>query len=154
MMTGIAATQMIARPALSPSSPAPSARRYTALGLDRGARPSKSGDRAANAHLRCSSDNVRRIGIVRIDSLTAQKRLVEAGFGLALLPESSIQEELQLGTIALIDVPTLGEREKHTGFDTADITALSHLYRGDRSMVRRNLWANLSDFRFPGVAGR
>jgi len=31
------------------------------------------------------------------------------------------------------------EREKHTGFDTADITALSHLYRGDRSTVRRNL---------------
>ncbi len=31
------------------------------------------------------------------------------------------------------------EREKHTGFDTADITAPSHLYRGDRSTVRRNL---------------
>jgi hypothetical protein len=28
---------------------------------------------------------------------------------------------------------------KHTGFDAADIAALSHLYRGDRSMVRRNL---------------
>jgi hypothetical protein len=49
---------------------------------------------------------------------------------------------------------------KHTGLDTADITGLSLLYRGDRSTVRRNLrervtsGANLSDFRFPGVAGR
>jgi hypothetical protein len=25
---------------------------------------------------------------------------------------------------------------KHTGFDAADITAPSHLYRGDRSTVR------------------
>ena len=40
---------MIARPALSPSSPAPAARSRAALGLDRLARPSKSGDRAANA---------------------------------------------------------------------------------------------------------
>jgi hypothetical protein len=33
---------------------APSARRYAALGLDRSARPSKPGDRAANALLlRC-----------------------------------------------------------------------------------------------------
>ena len=37
---------MIARSA--PSSPAPSARRDAALGLDRSARPSKPGDRAAN----------------------------------------------------------------------------------------------------------
>jgi DNA-binding transcriptional LysR family regulator len=45
--------------------------------------------------------------IVRIDSLTAQKRLVEAGFGVALLIESSVQEELRLGTLELIDVPAL-----------------------------------------------
>jgi DNA-binding transcriptional LysR family regulator len=45
--------------------------------------------------------------IVRIDSLTAQKRLVEAGFGIALLIESSVQEELRLGSLAIIDAPAL-----------------------------------------------
>ena len=42
-----------------------------------------------------------------IDSLTAQKRLIEAGIGIALLPESIIQEELRLGTLRTIDVPQL-----------------------------------------------
>jgi DNA-binding transcriptional LysR family regulator len=42
---------------------------------------------------------------VEIDSLTAEKRLVEAGFGLALLPESSIHEELRAGTLGVIDAP-------------------------------------------------
>lgn len=37
--------------------------------------------------------------IIPIDSLTAQKRMVEAGFGLALLPESSVDEELRSGTL-------------------------------------------------------
>jgi DNA-binding transcriptional LysR family regulator len=37
--------------------------------------------------------------IVPIDSLTAQKRMVEADFGLALLPESSVDEELRTGTL-------------------------------------------------------
>jgi DNA-binding transcriptional LysR family regulator len=45
--------------------------------------------------------------ILEIDSLTAQKRLVEAGFGIALLPESGIQEELRLGTLKVIDAPGL-----------------------------------------------
>jgi DNA-binding transcriptional LysR family regulator len=45
--------------------------------------------------------------ILEIDSLTAQKRLVEAGFGIALVPESSIQEELLLRTLNVIDVPAL-----------------------------------------------
>jgi len=42
-----------------------------------------------------------------VDSLTAQKRLVEAGFGLALLPESAIVEEVARGTLALIRVGDL-----------------------------------------------
>jgi len=37
--------------------------------------------------------------VIPIDSLTAQKRLVEAGFGLGLLPASSVEEELRLGTL-------------------------------------------------------
>lgn len=45
--------------------------------------------------------------IIPIDSLTAQKRMVEADFGLALLPESSVREELKAGTLCLLPVPTL-----------------------------------------------
>src|SRR6266568_6535774 len=52
--THIAATRMIARSAPSPSSPAPSARRYAALGLDRSARPSKGDTMPQMRAGRCS----------------------------------------------------------------------------------------------------
>ena len=42
-----------------------------------------------------------------IDSLTAQKRLVEAGSGLALLPRSSMREELSSGSLKIIRVAGL-----------------------------------------------
>jgi len=42
--------------------------------------------------------------ILRVDSLTAQKRLVEAGFGIALLPENSIREERTSRSLAVLDV--------------------------------------------------
>jgi DNA-binding transcriptional LysR family regulator len=42
--------------------------------------------------------------LLRVDSLTAQKRLVEAGFGLAVLPETSVQEELAAGSLVLLGV--------------------------------------------------
>lgn len=45
--------------------------------------------------------------IIAIDSLTAQKRLIEADFGIGLLPASSITEELQLETLKILDVPLL-----------------------------------------------
>jgi DNA-binding transcriptional LysR family regulator len=45
--------------------------------------------------------------IVPIDSLTAQKRFVEAGLGIALLIASGVEEGLRLGTLKLIDVPAL-----------------------------------------------
>jgi DNA-binding transcriptional LysR family regulator len=45
-----------------------------------------------------------------VDSLTAQKRLIEAGFGLALLPESSISEERASGSLATIEVADLRAR--------------------------------------------
>jgi DNA-binding transcriptional LysR family regulator len=45
--------------------------------------------------------------IVPVDSLTAQKRMVEAGFGLALLTESSIDEELRTGSLCALAVPAL-----------------------------------------------
>jgi DNA-binding transcriptional LysR family regulator len=46
--------------------------------------------------------------IIPIDSLTAQKRMVEAGFGLALLPESSVDEELRTGS--LLEMRVSGKR--------------------------------------------
>jgi len=45
--------------------------------------------------------------ITVIDSLTAQKRLVEAGFGIALVPESSVRDELKLGVLAELDIPAM-----------------------------------------------
>jgi DNA-binding transcriptional LysR family regulator len=63
-----------------------------------------------------SADNVfahflvRGVASVRwtpVDSLTAQKRLIEAGFGIALLPASSLREELAAGTLSTIDVRDL-----------------------------------------------
>lgn len=42
--------------------------------------------------------------IVPVDSLTAQKRMVEAGFGLALVPASSIDEERRAGTLRILNV--------------------------------------------------
>ena len=42
-----------------------------------------------------------------VDSLTAQKRLIEAGFGLALMPENNIPEELAAGSVRKIRVGDL-----------------------------------------------
>jgi DNA-binding transcriptional LysR family regulator len=42
-----------------------------------------------------------------VDSLTAQKRLAEAGFGVVLLAESAVAEELERGSLALIGVDDL-----------------------------------------------
>jgi DNA-binding transcriptional LysR family regulator len=52
----------------------------------------------------------RGLGDVRwrpVDSLTAQKRLAEAGFGIVLLAESAVAEELARGTLHLIAVGDL-----------------------------------------------
>ena len=45
--------------------------------------------------------------IVLIDSLTAQKRLAQAGFGLALVPENSVRDELRRGMLAALDIPAM-----------------------------------------------
>src|SRR5262245_23773811 len=45
--------------------------------------------------------------ILPIDSLTAQKRLVEAGFGLGLMPESAVEEELRLGTLRALGIAAM-----------------------------------------------
>jgi DNA-binding transcriptional LysR family regulator len=45
--------------------------------------------------------------ITLIDSLTAQKRLAQASFGLALVPESSVRDELHQGVLVALDVPAM-----------------------------------------------
>lgn len=45
--------------------------------------------------------------ITLVDSLTAQKRLVEAGMGVALMPLSAIREELRAGSLRAIELPGL-----------------------------------------------
>jgi DNA-binding transcriptional LysR family regulator len=45
--------------------------------------------------------------ITLIDSLTAQKRLAQAGFGVALVPESSVRDELRQGALVVLDVPAM-----------------------------------------------
>ncbi len=45
--------------------------------------------------------------ITLIDSLTAQKRLAQAGFGLALVPESSVRDELRQGALVVLDIAAM-----------------------------------------------
>lgn len=42
--------------------------------------------------------------ITTVDSLTAQKRLVEAGFGVAMMPKRNVQDELAAGSLRLVEV--------------------------------------------------
>jgi DNA-binding transcriptional LysR family regulator len=80
--------------------------------------------------------------ILSIDSLTAQKRMAEAGFGLAILPESSLDEELRAGTLCVIDAPAL----------TATIpVALIRRRNAFQTGAARALTAALSDW--PGHPG-
>nr|WP_042187064.1 LysR family transcriptional regulator [Kibdelosporangium sp. MJ126-NF4]CEL17780.1 putative LysR-family transcriptional regulator [Kibdelosporangium sp. MJ126-NF4]CTQ90996.1 putative LysR-family transcriptional regulator [Kibdelosporangium sp. MJ126-NF4] len=48
--------------------------------------------------------------ITTVDSLTAQKRLIEAGLGVALMPVNNIREELRIGSLRMIDVPSIDVR--------------------------------------------
>lgn len=57
-------------------------------------------------HRRLIAAGLDDVKLTVIDSLTAQKRLVEAGFGIALVPESSVHAELRLGSLARIDAPS------------------------------------------------
>jgi DNA-binding transcriptional LysR family regulator len=69
--------------------------------------------------------------IVPIDSLTAQKRMVEAGFGLALLPESALDE----GALHVLDVAALRASQpivlvrRRGAFESGAVRALRALLR-------------------------
>jgi DNA-binding transcriptional LysR family regulator len=77
---------------------------WVAFPMRRGSVPDAFGQVVARALATAGLDGA---NVVAIDSLTAQKRLVEAGFGLALVPESSVREEVGLQTLRRLDVPTL-----------------------------------------------
>lgn len=72
-----------------------------------------------------------------VDSLTAQKRLVEAGFGLALMMKSGVMEELANGSLAVIDIndlaPTIPVYSviRENGFLSAAARRLLELVRTD-----------------------
>ena len=77
------------------------------------------------------------VQVTLLDSLTAQKRLVQAGFGVALLPESSVREELRVGSLATIDVAALRTSvpiaiiSRRSGFLSPAAKALSALIRAE-----------------------
>jgi DNA-binding transcriptional LysR family regulator len=48
--------------------------------------------------------------ITTVDSLTAQKRLIEAGLGVALMPLASIREELRIGSLRIVAVSGVDAR--------------------------------------------
>jgi DNA-binding transcriptional LysR family regulator len=73
------------------------------------ARPATTAPEAYSSalHERLAACGLGGADVLPIDSLTAQKRMVEAGFGLALLPASSVDEELRAGTLRVLPVPAL-----------------------------------------------
>jgi DNA-binding transcriptional LysR family regulator len=74
--------------------------------------------------------------VVVIDSLTAQKRLVEAGFGLGLLPSSSVEEELRAGTLRALPIAAMRLEVP---------VVLVHRRRGHLSGAARALMALLAE---------
>lgn len=62
---------------------------------------------AATVFAQFTTRGVHELDWVAIDSLSAQKRLVEAGFGIALLQASAVDEELARKDLALIRVGDL-----------------------------------------------
>ena len=75
--------------------------------------------------------------ITAVDSLTAQKRLVEAGFGISLMPLSSIREELRIGSLRIVEVAGMKPEcpvmlvQRRGGYRGATVEALVELLRAD-----------------------
>jgi DNA-binding transcriptional LysR family regulator len=108
------------------------AERWLSFPSGRG-RPSSSGRLVEQQLARAGLGDV---DLLLVDSLTAQKRLVEAGFGIALLPETAVREERRLGSIATIDAPALR---------LAQPVCAVHRRNGFLNGATRALLAELSD---------
>ncbi len=71
--------------------------------------------------------------ILTVDSLSAQKRLVESGLGCALLPRSSLGEELRARTLVVLDRPDVATSipvtliSRRSGFVSPRARALQEL---------------------------
>ncbi len=74
--------------------------------------------------------------ITIIDSLTAQKRLAEANFGIALVPESSVRDEISLGVLKEIAAPSIR---------TSVPVAIVHRRKGYLNSAARTLVSILSE---------
>ena len=102
-------------------------------------RPGVTGEPyTTSLHQRLAACGLGDAEIIPVDSLTAQKRMVEAGFGLALLPESSLDEELRTKTLCRLRVPAMS---------TTIPVALIHRRRGYLSGAARRLIALLEAWR-------
>jgi DNA-binding transcriptional LysR family regulator len=78
-----------------------SGRSWITFPLDRGS----SGESFARELKRLlAQGGVETPELVEIDSLTAQKRLVELDFGIAIMPQSAVEEELRLGSMSRVSV--------------------------------------------------
>lgn len=88
-----------------------------------------------------------------VDSLTAQKRLVEAGLGIALLSQSNAAEELGGSRIATIRVGNLAASHevvavtRHGGFLSAASRRLLDIIRADFTKPRGTNTARRNDVR-------
>ena len=77
--------------------------------------------------------------VIEIDSLTAQKRLIEAGFGIGMLPASAIDEEIRLGTLAVVPVAGLATTvpivaiHRRGGYLSRPVRYLLMALRGDEA---------------------
>ena len=72
--------------------------------------PPSRGERDSSGHVltrQLIRAGLHAADVTLIDSLTAQKRLAQAGFGLALVPESSVRDELRRGLLVALDVPAM-----------------------------------------------
>jgi DNA-binding transcriptional LysR family regulator len=72
--------------------------------------PPVRGDRDSSGHVLARQlvrAGLHNADVTLIDSLTAQKRLAQAGFGLALVPETSVRDELRQGLLVALDVPAM-----------------------------------------------
>jgi len=72
--------------------------------------PPSPGDRDSSGHLlarQLARAGLDRADLTLIDSLTAQKRLAQAGFGFALVPRSSVRDELRQGMLVALDIPAM-----------------------------------------------
>jgi DNA-binding transcriptional LysR family regulator len=101
--------------------------------------PPSPGDRDSSGHLLARQlvrAGLEHADLTLIDSLTAQKRLAQAGFGLALVPESSVRDELRQGTLVALDAPAMQA--------IIPITAL-HRRNGYLSPAAKSLLALLAD---------